>query len=83
MLSLVSLDVSTLGMEQGQAATSGSWEDLPVALNRRLLVTLGIVLATLVTHGPAAAKGGAANGEWGYYAGDIGATKYSPLDHVN
>ena len=32
---------------------------------------------------PAAAQQGAANGEWRPYAGDIGATKYAPLDQIN
>src|ERR1700709_2152877 len=32
---------------------------------------------------PALAQKGAANGEWRYYGGDAGTTKYSPLDQIN
>src|SRR4051812_29166947 len=33
--------------------------------------------------GTAAAQTGAKNGEWRYYGGDAGTTKYSPLDQIN
>jgi len=32
---------------------------------------------------PATAQHGAQNGEWRYYGGDAGTTKYSPLDQIN
>jgi quinoprotein glucose dehydrogenase len=32
---------------------------------------------------PTAAQYGAKNGEWRYYAGDAGSTKYAPLDQIN
>ena len=32
---------------------------------------------------PAVAQQGAKNGEWRYYGGDSGSTKYSPLDQIN
>ena len=32
---------------------------------------------------PAAAQQGAKNGEWRFYGGDAGTTKYSPLDQIN
>jgi quinoprotein glucose dehydrogenase len=32
---------------------------------------------------PAAAQSGAKNGEWRTYGGDLGSTRYSPLDQVN
>src|SRR5258708_38159556 len=32
---------------------------------------------------PAAAQSGAKNGEWRTYGGDLGSTRYSPLDEVN
>ncbi|HYL39273.1 MAG TPA: PQQ-binding-like beta-propeller repeat protein [Bryobacteraceae bacterium] len=32
---------------------------------------------------PLAAQSGAKNGEWPTYAGDLGATRYSPLDQIN
>src|SRR6516165_8762901 len=40
------------------------------------LLTVGAVL-------PAAAQTGAAGGEWRTYGGDLGNTRYSPLDQVN
>ena len=38
-----------------------------------------LVLASI----PAAAQSGAKNGEWRSYGGDIGNTRYSPLDQIN
>ena len=32
---------------------------------------------------PLAGQSGATNGEWQYYGGDAGSTKYSPLDEIN
>jgi len=32
---------------------------------------------------PAAAQTGAKNGEWRTYGGDLGSTRYSPLDQIN
>ena len=37
----------------------------------------------LLTTAPAQAQQGAKNGEWRYYGGDAGSTKYSPLDQIN
>ena len=42
------------------------------------LLALSIPLLTNVH-----AQKGAANGEWRYYGGDAGSTKYSPLDQIN
>ena len=39
--------------------------------------------AALLLALPAGAQRGAANGEWRYYGGDAGTTKYSPLDQIN
>jgi quinoprotein glucose dehydrogenase len=33
--------------------------------------------------GSATLRGGTANGEWRYYGGDAGSSKYSPLDQIN
>src|SRR3954469_9033268 len=43
------------------------------------------VLALLLVTGASGlfAQQGAANGEWRYYGGDAGNTKYSPLDQIN
>ena len=32
---------------------------------------------------PAAAQSGASNGEWRTYGGDLGSTRYAPLDQIN
>jgi hypothetical protein len=46
-------------------------------------LALGLVVA-LAAAGPAAAQYGApANGEWLTYGGDLGSTKYSPLDQID
>ena len=48
----------------------------------RLLLTLwGCALLALPT--AAHAQYGATNGEWHSYGGDLGSTKYSPLDQIN
>ena len=39
---------------------------------------MGVVLLA----GPAGAQQGATNGEWRSYGGDVGSTKYSPLDQI-
>ena len=42
------------------------------------------LVVALVATGPAAAQHGApANGEWPTYGGDLGSTKYSPLDQID
>src|SRR3954464_12241475 len=44
----------------------------------------GVCLASLVLLAPSVrAQKGATNGEWRYYGGDAGNTKYSPLDQIN
>ena len=45
------------------------------------VLSLALLLATTAL--PAAAQHGAAGGEWRSYAGDNGATKYSPLDQID
>ena len=50
---------------------------------RRKLALIGcIVAATGLSVVPAAAQYGATNGEWRSYGGDVGSTKYSPLDQI-
>ncbi len=44
---------------------------------------LPFVAITLFGFAPAAAQQGARNGEWPFYGGDAGTTKYSPLDQIN
>ena len=51
---------------------------------RRWFVSAACLVALMATSGPAAAQRGApANGEWPTYGGDLGGTKYSPLDQVD
>ena len=47
----------------------------------RKAIALAIVLCASV--GTMWGQSGAANGEWPYYGGDSGNTKYSPLDQIN
>jgi quinoprotein glucose dehydrogenase len=43
-----------------------------------------LALASIVFAGPAAnAQQGATNGQWRAYSGDLGSTKYSPLEQIN
>ena len=45
-------------------------------IKRLLIVLIAILPAAL------AAQQGTANGEWRTYAGDLGATRYAPLDQI-
>jgi len=44
---------------------------------------LAAAAATVLLACPALAQHGATNGEWRFYGGDAGTTKYSPLDQIN
>src|SRR5579864_9825768 len=46
-----------------------------------LLASLGVCL--LGVFSPAPAQSGAKGGEWRSYAGDLGSTRYAPLDQIN
>ena len=46
------------------------------------LAATGIVTACLLSAGVATAQTGAANGEWPTYGGDLGHTRYAPLDQI-
>jgi glucose dehydrogenase len=48
-------------------------------LRRLTLLVLSIALTVPL----AEAQYGAKNGEWRFYGGDAGTTKYSPLDQIN
>ncbi len=52
----------------------------PVRVLACALTTLAVVLWTKI---PLSGQSGARNGEWRYYGGDAGSTKYSPLDQIN
>ena len=49
---------------------------------RRRLPLLALVVATIGSSAPAAQRG-AVNREWPTYGGDVGGTKYSPLDQID
>ena len=55
---------------------------VPLAYARRLVVLLP-VCACLAWSAPAHAQHGATGGEWPTYGGDLGSTKYSPLDQID
>jgi quinoprotein glucose dehydrogenase len=42
-----------------------------------------ILIAAIIAALPASAQYGARDGEWRFYGGDSGTTKYSPLDQIN
>ena len=48
-----------------------------------LRVAVGSVMICLCVVAAAFAQQGAAGGQWPYYAGDIGSTKYAPLDQID
>ena len=48
-------------------------------LSRWIVITTAVFGATL----PASAQNGAKDGEWRTYGGDLGNTRYSPLDQIN
>jgi quinoprotein glucose dehydrogenase len=53
-------------------------------MRRKLLVGITPVAGLLVCAAlPLAGQSGAKNGEWTTYAGDLGATRYAPLDQIN
>src|SRR5438067_6866360 len=47
----------------------------------RILFAAAAVALCLIA--PVAGQSGAANGEWRSYGGDLGHTRYSPLDQIN
>ena len=51
-------------------------------IGRQLALIGCIVAVTGLSVVPAAAQYGATNGEWRSYGGDVGSTKYSPLDQI-
>src|SRR6478672_12787226 len=53
-------------------------------MNRTLrTITLAMAPILIWTASPGNAQQGAKNGEWRFYGGDAGSTKYSPLDQIN
>lgn len=56
-----------------------------VKLRRLLMIPAAVIvlLAVITTSGTGEAQTGATNGEWRTYGGDLGSTKYSPLDQID
>jgi quinoprotein glucose dehydrogenase len=52
-------------------------------MRKLLLSLLPLISCTLLLNVSARAQSGAKNGEWRSYAGDLGSTRYSPLDQIN
>ena len=52
-------------------------------MRKLLLSLLPLISCTLLLNVSAHAQSGAKNGEWRSYAGDLGSTRYSPLDQIN
>ena len=46
------------------------------------VIVMGLSLVAVAAHPSLMAQQGSADGEWPYYAGDIGSTKYAPLDQI-
>ena len=46
-------------------------------------VAAAALTAALIAPGTATAQSGADNGQWRYYGGDAGSTRYAPLDQIN
>ena len=59
-----------------------SREERHMRVHKRLLVYVFAGLLCLSRAIPVAAQQGATEGQWTAYAGDLGATKYSPLDQI-
>ncbi len=69
--------------ESGPAKVSGKDEgDLMRKLSWWITVGAPVVCLLWATS-PAGAQSGAQNGEWRTYGGDLGHTRYSPLDQIN
>ena len=49
----------------------------------RLALVAAAIVAAVAPPAPVAAQQGAPNGEWPYYGGDLGGTKYSGLDQID
>ena len=51
-------------------------------MNIRITLSAALVAGLLWTNGPVHGQAGAKNGEWPTYGGDLGHTRYSPLDQI-
>ena len=55
----------------------------PIVSNSFVLCGLCVLCSLCVLGSVLSAQRGAQNGDWRFYGGDAGSTKYSPLDHIN
>ena len=65
-----------------QVASDYAKEDPQMRRHLRFFAYLATVLALLVGAAPSA-QHGATDGQWRFYSGDPGSTKYAPLDQIN
>src|SRR5262245_40335361 len=72
-----------IGGEASAKARGGGGAPPPVEKGGcvRVVAIAGVVVASLTIS--VAGQSGAKNGEWRHYGGDIGNTRYSPLDQIN
>lgn len=56
---------------------------MTTAVASRRMKTLLLGVAVAATSTTAVGQNGATAGEWRYYGGDAGTTRYSPLDQIN
>ena len=52
-------------------------------MRRLVFITFAVIVMLGVGPTTTAAQTGALNGEWRYYGGDLGSTKYSPIDQID
>jgi quinoprotein glucose dehydrogenase len=52
-------------------------------MNARLVALLAVAIATSMMSAGLRAQSGTKNGEWRTYGGDLGSTRYAPLDQIN
>ena len=52
-----------------------------IRLYRHLFI--GLLIVVVISALPSLAQYGAKNGQWRSYGGELGSTRYSPLDQIN
>ena len=56
---------------------------MSLRVGRFVVRMLSIIMVVLIAQLPTSGQQGAQEGEWRYYGGGVGGTKYSPLDQIN
>jgi len=54
-----------------------------VKINTRLVASLAVAIAMTMMSAGLGAQTGTNNGEWRTHGGDLGSTRYAPLDQIN